>query len=335
MVQMRLPPLTALRAFEAVGRLGDIRQAASELNVTAAAISHQIRALEGHLRVELFLRGSHGLALTRRGQSYLTEISEAFEQLDRASHQISRREDGGRLVIAALSSFGTSVLAPRIHKFHALEPNVETEISILQHFGQGQVLDLDKIGVDVAISATTCDPTWPGLIAEKLIHEELFPVCAPFLLEGPNALRTPQDLCKHTILIATHAVVGWREWLETAREKGLDVHGVDPDRGLRFDTIQMSMTAASKGAGVDMGRRPFVDPLIESGALVPLFGVTMKSKLSYWLVYPEAVSAMRAFQAFRTWLFQELDTDPLQASGCSRQRQPARKRQALAQSPER
>lgn len=300
----RLPPLTALRAFEAVGRLGNVKEAADELNVTPAAVSHQVRALEEHLDAELFSRSSRNLQLTRCGADFLGAVSAAFDLLKEGAEQLSQEVGRQRLVVNSLPTFASNFLVPRLLQFHQAHPDLEMEINTSGRFGDP--LELKHMGADVAIRAGLHEGSWPGMIAERLVPEEMFPVCAPALLDGEASLRAPRDLAHHTLLIVSRTPEGWPDWLEAARVRGFDVEGVDPNRGLRFDTIQLALTAAIEGVGVVIGRRPLVDAYLASGLLVAPFELSVTSKLAYWLVYPPRMAKTERLRAFRDWLRTEL-----------------------------
>jgi LysR family glycine cleavage system transcriptional activator len=300
----RLPPLTALRAFEAVGRLGNVKDAADELNVTPAAVSHQIRALADYFDCELFVRTARSLQLTRAGAGFLATASSAFDLLHEGAEQLERQSSSQRLVVNSLPSFAANFLVPRLSQFYAAHPELELEINTGGKFGEP--LDFRALGVDVAIRAGVHEGAWPGYLAERLVPEIMFPACAPSLLEGPTPLKQPSDLAQHTLLIVSRTPEGWLDWLEAARARGWNVGGVDPTRGLRFDTIQLALTAAVEGMGVVIGRRPLVDAYMDSGLLVAPFDLTITSKIAYWLVYPPAMAGSERLQAFRRWLRAEL-----------------------------
>ncbi|MBL8771576.1 MAG: LysR family transcriptional regulator [Phenylobacterium sp.] len=301
---MRLPPLTALRAFEAVGRLGNVREAADELNVTPAAVSHQIRTLEDHLGVELFVRGARGLQLTGPGAEFLASATEAFQTLHAGVERLARRSCVERLVVNSLPSFAANFLVPRLAQFHQDHPNIELEINTGGRFGE--VVDLRGLGADIAIRAGLDKSAFPGLTAERLVPEVMFPVCTASTRDGPVALRTPDDLVNHTLIIVSRTPEGWPEWIERARALGWEMPGLDPHHGLRFDTIQLATTAALQGMGVVIGRRPLVDNFLTSGALVAPFDIEVTSRIAYWLVYSPAMASTPRLQAFRTWLRWEL-----------------------------
>jgi LysR family glycine cleavage system transcriptional activator len=304
--------LTALRAFEAVGRLETVKGAAEELNVTPAAITHQIRLLEDNLCVPLFNRASKGMVLTKNGQEFFQAVTTAFELL----HESARKVEGGKrhvLNVNSLPSFASCWLVPRLHRFYAANPDIELEINVVGN--PGQPIDFAHLGADVAIRVGTSAEAWPGLTVEKLVHEQMFPVCAPQLLSGPSALTHPRDLASHHLLIVSRRPEGWPEWLEAAQAVYEGTSHIDPNNGLRFDTIQMALAAAAEGLGVAIGRTPLSNDLMASGALVAPFRLDVCSKAAYWLVGHKGTSNSHPVQLFRNWLREELGL-PAQHASC-------------------
>ena len=299
-----LPPLTALKTFEAVGRAG-MAGAAVELNVTPAAINHQIRALEADLGLKLFTRSKTGLVLNKSGREYLSDIAASFDLLYSATRRIKNPARAHRLVIECLTSFANDFIIPRLGAFYRDYPHIELEFRTLRR--PGAALDLVHNGAHVAISGANVAGNWPGLNAERLSYETFFPVCAAAVQNGPDPLRTPADLARHTLLIVTGAPEGWAEWLEAAREAGADVSGVKLENALRFDNFHSASLAAIQGIGVDLGRAPLVNQALACGDLVAPVDIRVRSNASYWLVYPDAVADMPAFRLFRDWLCRELE----------------------------
>jgi LysR family glycine cleavage system transcriptional activator len=302
----RLPPLTALRVFEAVGRAGNVRAAAQELNVTPAAISHQIRLLEEHIGADLFVRASRGLVLTPAGAQFYQHVSEAFDHLVEAARKIP----GARaqtVRVHSLPSFASCWLVPRLTKFYSSNPGIDVEISTVGDLGQP--VDLTSLGVDFAIRVGISASQWTGVRCEKLVHEQMFPVCAPELLRSGHPLRTPRDIAAHTLLQVSRRAEGWPEWLAAAQAKGLPCCDLDPDHGPKFDTIQMAITAAIEGMGIAMGRLPLVEDHLESGALVEPFALRVTSRNAYWLLSAGAVPLTEGAATFRAWVFGELNLE--------------------------
>lgn len=298
-----LPSLTALRTFEAVGRLG-VADAAAELNVTPAAISHQIRVLEAELGVTLFARSKKGLVLNKLGRSYLGDVVVGFEAIYAGTRRLTNPARTDRLAVDSLTSFANDVIVPRLGRLYRDNPKLELELQTL-----GRTLgpiDFGRTGAHAAIRGGGVAGEWPGLIAEKLAHEVFFPVCSPALMQGPDALRTPSDLATRTLVVVTGAPEGWNEWLAAAGREGHDVAGVDVQHALRFDTIHSATLAAIEGVGVGLGRGPLVEHAIAQGRLVAPFDLKVVSTHAYWLIYPESSLQLPAFQVFREWLFEEL-----------------------------
>jgi LysR family transcriptional regulator, glycine cleavage system transcriptional activator len=299
-----LPPLTALKVFEAVGRHG-VSRAAAQLNVTPAAIHHQVRVLEAETGVTLFERvKGKGLVLTARGRSYFSDVAVAFDQLYESSRRVRERKAGDRLVVDSLTSFATDFLIPRLPRFIAANPMIELEI-ITPSKGFGRI-NFERTGAHVAIRGGGGAGHWPDCWAEMLVKETMFPVCTPSVLNGPIPLEKPSDLINHTLLNVNRTPEGWSDWLREAEEAGHDVGDVKLDQAINFDLIHLSMTAAVQGVGIDLGRAPLVDHYLSSGALVELFDVRFVSTMSYWLICQEGYEESAAFQAFRTWLVDEI-----------------------------
>src|SRR5712664_3773698 len=189
----RLPSLNGLRAFEAAARHLSFTQAASELNVTQTAISHQIRRLEEELGIRLFVRKNRALSLTPEAREYLPGIRAAFNDLRLATDRLLRKGDDNVLTISTLASLAAKWLLPRLSSFQEVHPDIDVRITTstgLVDFGSGDV--------DAAIRYGRGH--WPGLRAEWLMADEMFPVCSPALLAGKKPLRRPEDLADHVLL---------------------------------------------------------------------------------------------------------------------------------------
>jgi LysR family glycine cleavage system transcriptional activator len=302
-----LPPLNALRSFEAVGRLHNVKDAAIELNVTTAAVNHQIRVLEQHLGTDLFARTKAGLVPTPEGKQFLTFVSQAFEQIMRGYRQIGTHDGARRLVVEGPAGFMNGFVIPRIHKFQLLYPDLLLELNALVNpIGE---LNFAETSADISIRAGSERSQWPGLQAEKLFHQEMTPVCAPSFLNGPNALKTPEDLANHMLLITTAAAEGWEEWIAAAEAHGMDMSGVNPRRGIRFSQLNMSIVAAVNGVGIDLGRTPFVNAPLQRGQLVaPFYEIRVTTRMAYWAVSPKSAAENKQAQDFREWLKSEVET---------------------------
>jgi len=288
----RLPSLNGLRAFEAAARHLSFTQAASELNVTQTAISHQIRRLEQELGVRLFVRRNRALELTAEARDYLPGIRAAFNDLRLATDRLRRRDDDHVLTISTLASLAAKWLLPRLATFQEAHPDIDVRITT-----STALVDFRTGDVDAAIRYGRGH--WPGLRADWLMADELFPVCSPALLTGDRPLRCPQDLADQTLL---HTSGGydddWRLWLTAA---GLP-SSIPKLPGLTFDLILLTLQAAIDGAGVAMGRTSYVEADIAKGRLVVPFTIALPTDAGFYLVSPDGKADPPALAAFRGWL---------------------------------
>ncbi|MEP3247304.1 MAG: transcriptional regulator GcvA [Sneathiella sp.] len=295
---MRLPPLNALRAFEAAARYLSFSKAAEELYVTPAAVSHQIKALEEWLGVPLFRRMNRAVILTDEGQSYVLEVREGLSLISEATDKLEKQEASGALTVSTLPSFAVRWLLPRLGRFRELHPDIDVMLSASDH-----ITDFAREPVDLVIRYGSGN--YPGLHVEKLLTEDsLFPVCSPSLLEGEHPLRTPEDLVHHNLL-HDDLRVDWETWLSA-----VNVQGIDPRKGLSFNDSSMVLTAAITGQGVALGRSTLAADLLASGRLVKPFDTELKAGNAYFIVCPEGQSERPRFVAFRDWLHAEAATDP-------------------------
>jgi LysR family glycine cleavage system transcriptional activator len=292
----RLPPLNALRAFEAAARHLSFTRAADELHVTQTAISHQIRGLEERLGVRLFRRLPRGLLLTEEAQRYLPPVRDAFDRIAAATEQLGAGSSGGRLTVSVLPSFAAKWLVPRLGRFRVAHPDLDLRIS-----ASSQLVDFARDDVDVAIRMGR--GRYPGLRVDRLFGESMVPVCAPELLTGPQPLRRPGDL-RHHVLLHDDDHTGWQLWLELA-----GVAGVDPRRGPIFTDSAMVVQAAAEGQGVAIARRVLAAADLAAGRLVQPFEVSVPHDLAYYLVSPEATAEQPRIKAFRAWLLTEAEAE--------------------------
>ncbi len=296
----RLPPLNALRAFEAAGRHLSFTKAAEELHVTPAAVSHQVKALEDTLGVKLFRRLTRGLLLTDAGQALLPGLGKGFDGLAGAVECLSGLEDGGVLTVSVLQSLAAKWLVPRLDRFHEAHPDMDLRVS-----STTRLVDFARDDVDLAIRYGL--GRWPGLRADLLMTEELFPVCSPALIEGPHPLKEPDDLRHHTLLhdeswkvVFIGAFPEWGAWLETA-----GVRDVDATHGPGMSPSAMVVQAAIDGQGVALGRSVLVEADLAEGRLVKPFELTIPLDYAYYLVCPESAAERPKVAAFRQWIMAE------------------------------
>lgn len=296
----RLPPLNAIRAFEAAARRLSFNAAAEELSVTPSAVSHQVKTLEDFFGVKLFNRLPRRVSLTPQGKDYLPAVSAAMDQLETASRRLSQHSADSPLNLNCSPTFATGWLIPHLSDFHDEHPQIDLRLSLTRI---ARELDFDDSETDVVIMYGTAK-AWPGLEAHPLMSEELVPVCSPALLKGPRALASPSDLRYTTLLHSIPRMGQWRNWLNIA-----GVEGVDAKRGLRFQTTPLALGAAVAGAGVAIANRRFVEDDLAQGRLVVPFEIDLPSESGYFLIYPEENANDPRLQAFRAWMLQRLQEE--------------------------
>ena len=288
----RLPSLNGLRAFEAAARHLSFTLAASELNVTQTAISHQIRRLEEELGIRLFIRQNRALALTPEARDYLPGVRAAFNDLRLATDRLLRKDDDKVLTVSTLASLAAKWLLPRLSDFQEQHPGLDVRITT-----STSLVDFQRDNVDAAIRYGRGQ--WPGLRADWLMADELFPVCSPSLLRGDKPLRRPEDLRNHPLLHTSSSNSDdWRLWLTAA---GLP-SDIARQPGITFDMIFMTIQAAIDGIGVAMGRTSYVRDDIAKGRLVVPFKIALPADAGFYLVAPEGRREATKLTAFRQWV---------------------------------
>jgi LysR family transcriptional regulator, glycine cleavage system transcriptional activator len=288
-----LPSLTGLRTFEAAARHMSFTLAAAELNVTQTAVSHQIRRLEEQLGMPLFIRRNRGLELTSEAQDYLPSIRSAFEDLRRATERLRRSNRDGLLTVSTTASLATKWLVSRVAAFQETHPGIEVRITTSAH-----LVDFHRDEVDIAVRYGL--GSWPGLRADWLMAEQIFPVCSPALLNGRRPLRRPEDLAHHTLL---HTMVSREDWQLWLTASGLPL-SIATRRGLMFDQGFMAVQAAVEGLGVALGRTHLVEVDIVAGRLLAPFDIVLPQDAGYYVVTPEATADAPKIALFRDWLVQ-------------------------------
>lgn len=295
----RLPPLNALRAFEAAARHGSFAKAADELAVTPTAISHQVRQLEDHLGVTLFERLPRGLRLSDAGRALAPDLTRGLDHLARAMGRLRDRPLAGTLRVSVLPSFCMMWLTPRLIRFQRRYPEIDLDVMLDANRARFD----DRDGVHVGIRYGVGD--YPGLHVRRLMGESVFPVCAPALISGPRPLCTPADLRHHTLLhdsclFDNEPWLSWRPWLQW-----LGVTGVDATRGTRFTDAHAEIQAAEHGLGVMLGRTALVFDSLQTGRLVRPFGMSRPADFIYFAVAPPTVADDPMVAAFLDWVEEE------------------------------
>ncbi len=296
-----LPPLNALKAFEAAARHLSFTKAAAELNVTPAAVSHQVKALEDLLQVRLFRRLTRALRLTDAGQAALPLLGEGFDMLSQGVERMRAHADGGVLTISVSPSFGASWLVPRLDRFRTKHPDIEVRID-----GTDRLVDVARGDADIALRYGRGG--YEGVRVDRLFGDAFTPVCSPALLHGERPLREPDDLRYHTLLHIEwqQADASWRMWLLAA---GLT--DIDPTRGPRFSMETMAMQAALDGHGVALVGEKLTTNHIAAGRLVRPFDPALSTPFAfayYLLTAKEGVDTPKV-AAFRDWLLEEARTE--------------------------
>jgi LysR family transcriptional regulator, glycine cleavage system transcriptional activator len=309
---VRLPPLNALRAFEAAARHLSVKKAAIELNVTPAAVSHQIRMLEDYLGVQLFHRYNRALELTEAARAALPKLREGFDNLGQAVERLRSHVGGGVLTVSAAPSFAARWLMPRLHRFIVAHPEVDVRVSARMRRvsvdGKGDVAERATVEAwldDSDIAVLYGRGNYPGLWVRKLLDLTITPICSPRLLEGEHALRSPPDLGHHMLL---HDDTGdlydnepfWDIWLRAA-----GVTGVDARRGPHFSHAVLAFEAAMDAVGVVASMPVLAAEDIAAGRLVTPFELRVALASAYFVVCQESAAARPAVTLFREWLLEE------------------------------
>jgi LysR family transcriptional regulator, glycine cleavage system transcriptional activator len=291
-----LPPLSAIRCFEAAARHGSFTRAAAELGMTQAAVSYQIKLLEDRLGHPLFLRGARGVSLSEAGRSLAPAVTEAFEQL-RAAFDALTESAGGVLAISAVSSFATNWLVPRLGEFQLAHPGLAVRLDTSPRY-----VDFAREEIDVAIRAGR--GPWPGLAQHHLMGIAYTPLLSPQLLERFGPLSAPADLLKLPLIDPTD--VWWPDWFAAAGVPAPDLSQSPDLRGL---TQQLAGNLALAGHGAAILTPAFFADELVSGRLVQPLPFVRSSEDSYWLVYPEIRRRSAKIRAFRDWLLAAVQAD--------------------------
>ncbi|KHK60982.1 XRE family transcriptional regulator [Burkholderia sp. A9] len=288
----QLPALNAIRAFEAAARHENFSRAADELYVTHGAVSHQVRALEEELGVQLFTRNGKRLCLTDAGMRYAQQVRGALMVIADATREVRASDRGRRLVVSMLSSFAARFITPRIGTFIERHPEIDVELQ-----STNSLTDFARDDVDLAIRFGS--GSYPGLHVEPLFEEVFFPACSP-TLNGGKLPQTPADLAHYNLLRSDDEL--WRPWFDAA---GLDTL-TEPKRGILYQDSSNLLLAAIDGQGIALVRRSLAVHDLLDGRLVRLFDIDGQSPWHYFFVCPPPLLNTPRVQAFRTWLLQEV-----------------------------
>lgn len=288
----RLPPLAAVRVFEAAARHGNFTRAAEELGMTQAAVSYQIKLLEERLGAPLFARQGRGLALTEAGRRIAPDVTRAFDSLDGAFGSVRVQADGV-LTISAPTSFAANWLAGRLGGFQLTRPGLAVGLAI-----EDRLIDFAAGEADVAIRAAA--PPWPGLSHHFLMRMAFAPFASPVLVAAHPPVRSGADLLAMPRLADEQ---WWPAWFRQAGVSGPDER--EPTGGLRFDSQVLIGSAVMRGDGVGLLTPALWEPQIASGQLVRLSPI-VGYWCNFWLVYPESRRNMPKIKAFKEWMLDEV-----------------------------
>lgn len=308
----RLPPLNSLKAFEAAARHLSVKKAAVELNVTPAAVSHQVRALEEYLGIKLFHRFNRALELTDAARVSLPKLREGFDCFIQAVERMRAHHSPGMLTVSAAPSFATRWLMPRLHRFLVAHPDIDVRVSArmrrLSIDGKGDVAEratLEGWLDDSDVAILYGRGHYPGLQVKKLFDLTVSPICSPKLLTGEHPLRTPADL-KHHILL--HDETGdlydnesfWDVWLKAA-----EIHDMNTKHGPHFSHAVLAFEAAIDGVGVLASMPVLAAEDLATGRLIMPFDLSVPLASAYYLVCQESAATRPAVAAFNDWLIAE------------------------------
>ena len=289
----RIPSTKALQAFESSARNLSFLHASEELNVTPGAISRQIQALESLLGRRLFVRHHKRIELTRSGRDYLAEIGPPLAQLRQATARLRGAEEEEALSICAYPTFAVRWFIPRWTRFYDRYPHMDVRLTTSL-----TPVDFERDEYDLAIQVAEDGRVAAGLRADKLVEVDTMPVCAP---EMAARLTRPADLAGVTLLHGDPRPQDWARWLAAS-----GVEDVDAAKGLRFESLNLSIQAAIEGLGVAIGIEALVREDLAAGRLVRPFETVRRSRRAMYLVYPEAKEGSAKLRAFRDWLLGEV-----------------------------
>lgn len=285
-----LPPLHALRAFDAAARFGRFRDAAAALGLSESAVSHQIKRLEAYLGVALFKRSGNAVALTPVGRSYFEDIDPAFARIRRATEELRGPTDRSRVSLTLPGTLATGWLIPRLQNLEAIHADISLQLVTTE-----RLCDLRKEQINMAIRYGSAP--WPTMHAEHLIDEQAFPVCAPHLLQPAWRDRPAEALGRLRMIVNDTDATEWQSWSKA--------HGLPPPsmrHAILLHASDQVLGAAIEGLGMAIGRRPMVDRYLNEGRLVAPFGAADLSGAAYYLVYPEEIELPVAARKVARWL---------------------------------
>ncbi len=291
----RLPPLNALKAFEAAARSESFTRAAEELSVTQAAVSQQVKVLEVALGLTLFNRERQRLVITEAGRAYLAVVRDALDRIVVGTDRLVQRRSSGILTVTTSPDFAAKWLVHRLGRFAESHPQVDLRVSATMHH-----VDLAREQVDLAVRHGEGD--WAGLDAQRLCSERLFPVCSPKLVAGRNPIKKASDMLRFPLL----RLSDWTTWLSWFEAAGVSNPVL---RGPVLNQASMLIDAAIDGQGIALARTALAAwDLINARLVIPI-NVSLRMQKTYWIVCPRATSGVPKIKTFRDWLLTEAAED--------------------------
>ena len=298
-IRRKLPPLTALTAFEAAARLTSFTKAASELGVTQAAISRQIHLLEEYFGFPLFLRLHRKIKLTEKGKSLASAAQDAFDLLAASVAEISMADHEAELTIAATVAFSHFWLLPRISEFSSRHPEINLRIVT-----QDTIPNIESSDLDVAVRFG--NGMWPDGQAELLFEDEIFPICSPKFAETAGTITSPKELLAYPLISNMADDPTWTGWSEWLAAFSVELPKRQP--GLRCSFYTDAIYSALNGQGIALGWRHLVEDLLAQGRLVRLTEATVKTRNAYFSVVPKRRRQSEAARLFQNWLTETVST---------------------------
>lgn len=292
----RLPPLNALRAFEAAARHESFTRAAAELFVTQGAVSHQVKALEFELGLKLFNRERQSLTITTAGREYLFVVRDALDRIADGTARLLQRQSTGALTVSTSPNFATKWLVHRLGRFATAHPEIDLRISAALHH-------VDFVREDVDLAIRHGEGAANGLHITRLCTEERFPVCSPKLLRGRQTLKTPAEIAAMPLLHLNDQQ-NWQNWFQAA-----GLNDALSGRGPVLDQDHLIIDAAVDGQGVALARTTLAAWDLIAGRLVRPSDLALPMPYAYWIVCPKPAAQLPKIVAFRNWLLAEVARD--------------------------
>ena len=301
-------PFSALRVFECAARHMSFKRAAEELYVTPAAVSQQIKTLEEQLGIKLFNRQNRGLSLTDEAAIALPALTRGFESIVDSIHLMRNTSDNNSLTVWMAPAFASKWLLPRLPRFTEAHPEIDLNISAsLDLIDANTSLNtipaenFHRDNVDIAIRFGKGD--YPGCRVDRLFTVSAIPLCSPALLKGKHPLRQPRDLCHHTLLHDATRYEGRPDWETWLAAVGVD--NVDAKHGIRFNHVDLALTAAADGQGVVLSMEALASDDIAAGRLVVPFDISLPFDRAYYIITLEDYADHPRIAAFRDWIIEE------------------------------